>query len=76
VVSPELETLLAEEYRVTGIARRLPQRDLSGDYRHITADLADLASVDLSDLSPVLAEVGIKAEAPPAHFEVHNTFKR
>jgi hypothetical protein len=27
-------------------------------------------------LTPVLAEVGITADAPPAHFEVHNIFKR
>ena len=27
-------------------------------------------------LTPVLAEVGIKAAEPPVHFEVHNTFKR
>ena len=27
-------------------------------------------------LTPVLAEVGITAEDPPAHFEVHNIFKR
>jgi hypothetical protein len=27
-------------------------------------------------LTPVLAEVGIKAADPPAHFEVHNIFKR
>ena len=27
-------------------------------------------------LTPVLAEVGIKAADPPAHFDVHNIFKR
>ena len=27
-------------------------------------------------LTPVLAEAGITAEVPPAHFEVHNIFKR
>ncbi len=27
-------------------------------------------------LTPVLAEVGITAEDPPAHFEVHNIFRR
>jgi hypothetical protein len=27
-------------------------------------------------LTPVLAEVGVTAEEPPAHFEVHNIFKR
>jgi 3-oxoacyl-[acyl-carrier protein] reductase len=39
------EKLLAENYRVTGIARRSPQRSLSGDYRHINADLSDLAAI-------------------------------
>lgn len=39
------EKLLAAQYRVTGIARRSPQRDLSGDYRHVTADLGDLAGL-------------------------------
>jgi hypothetical protein len=27
-------------------------------------------------LTPVLAEAAITADAPPAHFEVHNIFKR
>jgi hypothetical protein len=27
-------------------------------------------------LTPVLAEVGITADEPPVHFEVHNIFKR
>jgi hypothetical protein len=27
-------------------------------------------------LTPVLAEVGIVAEVPPAHFEAHNIFRR
>ncbi len=27
-------------------------------------------------LTPVLAEVGISAAEPPAHFEVHSVFKR
>jgi hypothetical protein len=27
-------------------------------------------------LTPVLAEAGISAQDPPAHFEVHNIFKR
>lgn len=39
------ETLLAAKYRVTGIARRSPQRLLSGDYRHVNADLGDLAAL-------------------------------
>jgi 3-oxoacyl-[acyl-carrier protein] reductase len=39
------ETLLAADFRVTGIARRVPPRQLSGDYRHIKADLADLAAI-------------------------------
>ena len=34
------------------------------------------AGLTAERLTPVLAEVGIKAQDPPAHFEVHNIFKR
>lgn len=53
------ERLLAEDYRVTGIARRLPQRPLFGDYRHVHADLADLSGI------PDLARDVVRAGGAP-----------
>lgn len=53
------ERLLAESYRVTGIARRSPQRPLSGDYRHVNADLADLSEI------PELARDVVRTGGPP-----------